>query len=356
MNRALELALEGWGRVHPNPMVGAVIVQGDRIVAEGWHREYGGPHAEIDALRRAGPAARGATLYVTLEPCAHHGKTPPCTDAIVEAGIERVVYAAGDPNPEAAGGGHVLSGRGIAVTGGFLEHEATALDPAFHWAHRNAVPWVALKLAVSIDGRLGGEAGQPSAVTGPEALVETHRLRAGFDAILVGRGTVEADDPLLTVRGPVEPRVPPIRIVFDSKARTPPDGRLLRSIDEAPVWVVTGPDAHEDRITALSAAGARILPVPASHAGIDVTNALVLLRQEGIRSIFCEGGGRIASSLLSADTVQRLYMYLAPVFFGERGPPAFPGGAASARQWVFTSVQRLGQDLLVVAEPRATED
>jgi diaminohydroxyphosphoribosylaminopyrimidine deaminase/5-amino-6-(5-phosphoribosylamino)uracil reductase len=349
MDRALELARDGWGRVHPNPMVGATIVNGDRIVGEGWHAEYGGPHAEVAALAAAGEAARGATLYVTLEPCAHHGKTPPCTDAILAAGISRVVYGAVDPNPGAAGGGRLLISRGIEVRGGLRGAEAVLMDPAFHWAHRRTTPWVELKLAVSLDGRLSRQAGQPTAVTGPEALAETHRLRAGFDAILVGSRTVHADDPRLTVRGDIEPRVPPVRIVFDSAARTPLSAKMLETIGEAPVWLVSTDAAPPDRVDALRSTGARVLTVQASAGVVDCRCALGALRREGVRSILCEGGGRLAAALLAAKAVGRMHLFVAPDLFGERGVPAFPLVEA-LDGWTLGSLARLGRDARLVLD------
>jgi diaminohydroxyphosphoribosylaminopyrimidine deaminase/5-amino-6-(5-phosphoribosylamino)uracil reductase len=349
MDRAIGIAQGGWGRVHPNPLVGAVIVKNGRVVGEGWHAEYGGPHAEVNALAAAGEAARGATMYVTLEPCAHHGKTPPCTEAIVVAGLERVVYAAADPNRGAAGGASALAARGLEVAGGVRADEARALDPAFHWIHERQRPWVALKLAMSMDARISREPGRPTAVTGEAARAATHRLRAGFDAILVGRGTMEADDPLLTVRGDVRPRVPPARIVFDSQARTPPGSRLLETLDEAPVWIVCAADAPDDRVETLRKAGARMLPVPADSHGIIVEDALTALWNEGITSILCEGGGRLAASLLERRVVGRVHLFIAPDLFGENAVPAFPLTCVDGG-WRIHEVSRVGQDAFIVVD------
>jgi diaminohydroxyphosphoribosylaminopyrimidine deaminase/5-amino-6-(5-phosphoribosylamino)uracil reductase len=336
-------------------MVGAVIVSDGRIVGEGWHAEYGGPHAEIAALAAAAEAARGATMYVTLEPCAHHGKTPPCTDAILAAGITRVVYAAADPNHEAAGGAAKLAERGVDVTGGVRAAAARAVDPAFHWSHGRQHPWVELKLAMSLDGRISREADRPTAVSGEEARAVAHRLRAGFDAILVGRGTAEADDPLLTVRGDIEPRVPPARIVFDSHARTAVDSRLLATLDLAPVWIVCGPDAPDDRVRSLCGAGARVLAVPAGERGIAVDDALAALWREGIRSILCEGGGRLAASLLERNVVGRIHLFLAPDLFGEDAVPAFPLAGVDAG-WRLHSLSQVGCDAYLVVDRENGEE
>jgi diaminohydroxyphosphoribosylaminopyrimidine deaminase / 5-amino-6-(5-phosphoribosylamino)uracil reductase len=204
MRRALELARRGWGQVRPNPMVGAVVVREGRVVGEGWHTAYGSAHAEVEAIRAAGSETRGATLYVSLEPCSHHGRTPPCTDAVREAGIARLVFAASDPNPLARGGAEILREHGVEVWGGVLEEEARELNAAFF--HRfgadGSRPWVELKLALSLDARVADLEGRSAWITGPDSREEVHRLRAGHDAVAVGIGTALADDPLLTVRGP----------------------------------------------------------------------------------------------------------------------------------------------------------
>src|SRR6267154_922827 len=229
MERALDLARRGWGRVAPNPLVGAIVLAGDSVVAEGYHAEYGGPHAEVVALEAAGERARGATLVVNLEPCAHHGKTPPCTDAILAAGVARVVAALPDPDLQARGGGAVLRAKGVAVSIGLLAEAAAALNAPFLFAREQAErPFVALKLATSIDGRIADAAGSSQWVSGEAAREHVHWLRAGFDAIAVGGTTALHDDPLLTVRGAVTPRRPPVRVVFDPRARYRP-GSCRRS-------------------------------------------------------------------------------------------------------------------------------
>lgn len=351
MRRALELAPRGWGRVHPNPMVGAVLVRDGRVVGKGWHEEYGGPHAEVRAIEQAGSAARGATLYVTLEPCAHEGKTPPCTDAIQRAGIARVVFAAHDPDPHARGGGAVLAERGIAVQGGLLEDEARALDPAFFHARESSDCWVAIKLALSLDGRIAERPGAPTPITGEAARAEVHRLRAGFDAILVGSGTARADDPALTVRGRITPRSQPTRVVVDSNAALALDSRLARTAADVPVIVIAGDDAPAGRVRALEDAGVRVLRVPRVQDGVDPNAALAALRESGVHRVLCEGGGRMAASLLKAELVHRLYLFCAPRFIGPEGAPAFALDSALPRSWRFRDVRPIGEDVLFTLDP-----
>lgn len=348
MRRALENAARGWGQVAPNPLVGAVVVRDGEVVGEGHHTRYGEAHAEVEALRRAGGAARGGTMYVTLEPCAHHGKTPPCTEAVIAAGIRRLVYACADPNPKARGGADVLREAGVAVEGGILEAEAGEANAPFLHAHSpsgEARPWIALKLALSLDAMLADPDGRSGWITGPAAREEVHRMRAGYDAVAVGVGTVVADDPLLTVRGPVVPRRPPARIVFDRSLRTPTGSRLVRTAAESPVWLLCAEAPDPGRATALEREGVRVLP-SASMAG-----ALAVLRSEGIGSLFCEGGAGIAGALLGAEAVDRLLLFYAPLLLGGAGRAAFaalPGTAiADARRWRHLSTAAFGPDTLI---------
>lgn len=349
MRRALDLARGGWGSVHPNPMVGAVIVRDGRIVGEGFHEEYGGPHAEVIALRNAGDAARGATLYVTLEPCAHHGKTPPCTDAIIAAGLGRVVYAAADPNTRASGGARRLMDAGMEVIGGVENDAARSLNAQFFHLHEAGTPFVALKLAMSLDAGIAREPGVQTALTGPAALEAMHRLRSGYDAILIGIGTALTDDPLLTVRL-ASVRKPPVRIIADTQARLPLDSQLVRTVNEAPVWVLAAEDAPQDRVVALGRAGVRILRVPREREHIDMRSALTILDREGIQSVFAEGGARLAASLLSAGLVQRMYIFLAPLFLGPGAVPAFGLARPEQERWRCTSTEWLGSDVLVTMD------
>src|SRR5216117_1884024 len=261
MERALDLARRGWGRVAPNPLVGAVVLAGDTVVGEGYHAEYGGPHAEVVALEAAGARARGATLVVNLEPCAHHGKTPPCTDAIVAAGVAGVVAALPDPDLQARGGAAALRAKGVAVSIGLLAEAAAALNAPFLFAREQAErPFVALKLATSIDGRIADAAGSSRWVSGDAAREYVHWLRAGFDAIAVGGTTALRDNPQLTVRGNVTPRKTPVRVVFDRRAMLNETADLVKTAREVPTWVMASPGAGGERGVARGERRARVPP------------------------------------------------------------------------------------------------
>jgi diaminohydroxyphosphoribosylaminopyrimidine deaminase/5-amino-6-(5-phosphoribosylamino)uracil reductase len=351
MRRALELAKRGWGQVRPNPMVGAVVVREGENVGEGWHAVFGGPHAEVVALGNAGERARGATLYVSLEPCSHHGKTPPCTAAILAAGIGRVVFAARDPNPEAAGGGRVLEAHGVHAEGGLLEGDALRINAAFRHAHETGTPWIALKLAASMDGRIARRPGERTAVSGPESGEWVQWLRAGFDALMVGATTARVDDPLLTVRGAVKPRRSPVRVVVDSTGSLDPDSALARSAAaDAPVLVLAAEDAVQGRgVEPLQEPGIGILTVPRGRQGLDLAQGVDALWRAGVRSILCEGGGRLGGSLLAGGLVNRIYLVVAPFALGADGVPAFPGGLPG--RWAVVETRMLGRDGLMILEP-----
>jgi len=355
MLRAAELARRGWGRVAPNPMVGAVVVRDGELVSEGWHAEFGGPHAEVAALRAADGRARGATLYVTLEPCAHEGKTPPCTRAVLEAGIGRVVVGCLDPDPAAGGGAEELREAGVEVEVGVEGRACARLDAGFFWTRTREMPFVALKLALSLDGALAERPGVRTRITGREAGRRTHRLRAGFDAILVGRGTVQTDDPLLTVRGPVEPRRPPVRVVLDTELSTSPEARLVAGAAEAPTWLVCGPGAPAARRERLEAAGARVLEAPASEDGVDLRRTLKRLAAEGIGTVLAEGGARVTGSLLGRGLVQRLHLLYAPVLLGEDAPGGFGGFRTGRGSWRVAERAALGEDTLLTLESAELE-
>jgi diaminohydroxyphosphoribosylaminopyrimidine deaminase / 5-amino-6-(5-phosphoribosylamino)uracil reductase len=321
MHAALRLAEKGWGRVHPNPIVGAVVAVDRRVVGEGFHREYGGPHAEIEALRNAGEQARGATLYVTLEPCSHHGKTPPCTEAIIAAGIKRVVYGAGDPNHLARGGAKLLEQAGIDVRGGVHADDARRQNAAFFKQHEKAGCYVALKLAMSLDARLTRRSGKRERVTSDVADQEVHRLRSGFDGILVGTNTARIDNPTLTVRLARAPIRPPVRIVVDTHASLSADSNLVRTLDQAPTVVICGETADTRHLTD---AGVGVITVPTENDHVDLGAALEQLAAAGIYNILCEGGATIGSALLQADLVDRIYAFVSPQIFGAQGTAAFP--------------------------------
>lgn len=347
MQRALELAELGWGRVHPNPLVGAVVVRDGEVVGEGAHREFGGPHAEVEALEAAGDRAHGATLYVTLEPCGHHGKTPPCAHLALERGVRRLVYAVADPHPEAGGGADYLAARGVEVRAGVEEGRALHQNAPFLRPIRSQRPFVALKFGLTLDARIASAAGERTVITGAEARAEVHRLRSGFDAILVGARTARVDDPLLTVRDAPEPRIAPTRVVVDPSASLAPESQLVRTAGQAPVRVLVAPDAPRERVSALRDAGVEVGEAPYGKAGLDVARALDSLWGHGIRTVFCEGGGRLGASLLEADRVDRLYLLYAPRVFGS-GVPAFPGGAGfHGKRW---DVRALGTDTMVTID------
>lgn len=348
MRRAVELAQLGWGRVHPNPLVGAVVVHDGEVVGEGAHREFGGPHAEVDALKEAGARARGATLYVTLEPCAHHGKTPPCTEAVLDAGIRRLVYAVPDPHPEAGGGAARLAGRGVEVRGGVEEERARDMNALFLRPLETGRPFLALKFGLTLDARIARAPEERTEITGAESRAEVHRLRAGFDAILIGARTARVDDPSLTVREAASPRVPPVRIVADPSASLPLDGALVRTAAEVPVRIMVAPGAPARRLRALRRAGVDVLEIPTGEGGVDLAAGLRALGDSGIRTIFCEGGGRLASSLLEADLVDRLYLLYAPLVLGSGGVAAFPGGAGF--RGVRREVRAVGGDTLITMD------
>ena len=359
MREALALAERGWGQVSPNPLVGAVVAQGDRIVGRGWHAEFGADHAEVVALREAGEEARGGTLYVTLEPCRHRGKTGPCTEAILKAGIRRVVIACRDPNPVSSGGAGDLREAGLDVEIGLEGTAAKRMNAPFLWFHARGHPFASLKLALSLDARLGAP-GVRTPVTGRRAIEEVHHLRASHDGIVIGRNTVQVDDPLLTARGETSPRVPPVRIVLDTELRLGLDSQLVRTVEQAPVWVVGDPEAPEfgPRAARLRDAGVEILPVSreTKHA-LRVEEIWRELASRGLVSVLVEGGGRVASALLGLERIQRIHAYIAPVFFGEEGVPAFPGLVASKPgDWTPVDRAALGSDSRIVLEHRALDE
>jgi diaminohydroxyphosphoribosylaminopyrimidine deaminase/5-amino-6-(5-phosphoribosylamino)uracil reductase len=349
MRHALELARRGWGQVQPNPLVGAVVVSDGRVTGEGWHREFGAAHAEVEALDDAGDTARGATVYVTLEPCAHHGRTPPCTDALIRAGVARVVYAADDPNPDARGGAALLREAGIEVVGGVERDAARALNASFFHVHEAGAPFIALKLAMSLDAGIAQAPGVMTQLTGPAARAAMHGLRAGYDAILIGIGTALSDDPQLTVReAPV--RTPPIRIIADTDARLPLTSNLARTARDVPVWVLCAPDADGARVAALEGAGVRIVHVPRQGVHLDLRRTREVLASLGIRTIFAEGGAALAGALLEAGVVQRIYIFLAPLFLGPGALPAFGMSKPEQARWRATSTDWLGSDVLVTMD------
>lgn len=347
MRRALELAERGRGRVSPNPLVGAVVVRDGERVGEGWHAEFGGPHAEVVALRDAGKKARGATLYLTLEPCAHQGKTPPCSEAILRAGISRMVFAIPDPHPPASGGAAIVANGGVVVRSGVEEERARDLNAAFlhRFGPERDRPWTVLKLALSIDGRMADRDRRSGWITAEEARREVHRERADMDAIAVGVGTVLEDDPRLTVRGDIVPRKPPTRVVFDRQLRLPLDSRLVRTAEETPVIAITSREAGTDAAADLRRAGVDVI------VAADLRDGLRQLRERGVSSLYLEGGAVLAGTFVSEGLADRLHLYLAPLLLGPEGLHPFAGiespSLGAAARWRRLETKALGEDTLI---------
>jgi diaminohydroxyphosphoribosylaminopyrimidine deaminase/5-amino-6-(5-phosphoribosylamino)uracil reductase len=328
-------------------MVGAVIVKNDQPIGEGWHVEYGADHAEMSALARAGENAKGATLYVTLEPCNHVGRTPPCAPVIVDSGIARVIFAADDPNPVARGGAGTLRRGGLGVESGLFAGEAMDLNAAFHSRFSRERPFVTLKLAVSIDGGIANPSAGVSRITGKAAERMVHHMRAGHDAIAVGSGTAITDDPQLTVRGVRRPRVAPLRIVFDRRARLPLTSKLVKTAVKQPTLIVTAPGA--EGAAALRDAGAETLEAPTLH------DSLRALRSRGIDSVLVEGGGTLAGALLADGVVDRLVIFQAPLVLGPGAVRAFAfqgEAAALVASWRIVEQVQLESDVMTTYAPQ----
>lgn len=361
LRRALELAEHGRGAVSPNPMVGAVIVDGDRVLGEGWHAKLGGLHAEAaaiaDAADRRAPVA-GATMYVTLEPCAHHGRQPPCADAIAAAGISRLVIGSEDPTHKASGRGPgMLRDEGVEVVfaAGPEASAARQLNQAFRKHARTGRPLVTLKTAASLDGRTATTAGDSRWISGEDSRIRVHHWRAAADAVAVGIGTAIADDPTLTARG-VDAARQPSRVVFDSKARLPLEGKLVRTATEAPLIVVAGAGAERSRIDALTNAGVEVVSTNAAGPS-SIGEALEQLGRRSITSLLVEGGATLAGSFLDAGEVDRLELFLAPLLIGGSTARPMIAGAgierlAEAERAIELSSEISGEDVLVRARLR----
>jgi diaminohydroxyphosphoribosylaminopyrimidine deaminase/5-amino-6-(5-phosphoribosylamino)uracil reductase len=331
MRRALELATRGRGFVEPNPQVGAVVVRDGEIVGEGWHERFGGPHAEVMALGAAGPKARDATLFVTLEPCCHHGKTPPCTNVIRAAGIARVVVATGDPFPAVAGRGvETLRAAGINVETGLLAAEAERLTAPFRTLVTRGRPWVIAKWAMSLDGRLATAPGQDRWISSVESRGLVHDLRSRVDAIAVGITTAVADDPLLTARPVAEfttgPRQP-LRIVLDGQARLPLTSKLVQTARQLPVLVAVGPQAPHDKVAALEASGCEVWRGDAADTATRTAALLVELGRRRLTNLLVEGGPTLLAGMFAADQIDEVWAFIAPLILGggnAGGAPPLP--------------------------------
>jgi diaminohydroxyphosphoribosylaminopyrimidine deaminase/5-amino-6-(5-phosphoribosylamino)uracil reductase len=323
MALALNLGRRGLGRTWPNPAVGAVIVKNSEIIGRGWTQPGGRPHAEIEALRRAGAMARGATLYVTLEPCSHHGKSPPCADAVIASGIARVVSAMEDPNPEVGGRGHArLRSAGIAVDVG-IEAATARRDHAGHIRRmRDGRPHVVLKLAISADGKVAGAERRRVAITGNAVRDRVHLMRARSDAIMIGIGTALADDPVLTCRLPGMAEMSPVRVVLDMRLRLPINSRLVQTARQTPLWIVAS--APPESEAALRAHGAEVIGL--GHRD-GLRTVLGALGSRGITRLMVEGGPTVASALLEADLVDEAVFFHSPIVIGEAGVPALEARA-----------------------------
>lgn len=355
MRRALELARRAEGQTRPNPAVGAVIVREGRIVGEGFHPAAGAAHAEIFALDQAGELARGATLYVTLEPCCHTGRTGPCSTAVIVAGIAKVVAGTRDPNPKVAGGGfEQLRSAGITVESGLLADECRRLIAPFAKHVTTGLPLVTLKAAATLDGQLATRTGESQWITGPQSRERGHRLRHVHDAILVGSGTILADNPRLTTRLPEGGGKDPLRIVLDSRLRTPPDAALLDRASAAGVLIVTTASAPLAAEQQLLGAGAEILRMAGPGTTINLPALMRLLGDRGLQSLLLEGGGRLNHAAWHAGIVDRVAYFVAPTFLGGRGLPVFAGDGvgrlADAVRLHEVRMECLGADLLIEGE------
>ncbi|PTQ71295.1 bifunctional diaminohydroxyphosphoribosylaminopyrimidine deaminase/5-amino-6-(5-phosphoribosylamino)uracil reductase RibD [Celeribacter persicus] len=350
MRHALSLAARGLGRTWPNPAVGCVIVRDGRVVGRGWTQPGGRPHAEVVALRQAGEAARGATAYVTLEPCSHHGKTPPCSEALIAAGLSRVVVALGDPDPRVNGRGfEILQDAGVDVVTGLCEDEARKQQQGFLSKVTLGRPMVTLKLAMSWDGRIATSSGESQWITGPMARRRVHAMRASHDAVLVGGGTARADDPTLTIRG-LGVAHQPVRLVMSRRLDLPLDSHLAHTAGEVPVWILHGSDAAPERVSAWTGLGAELIEVPVTQGQLDAEAALQALGARGLTRVFCEGGGALAASLLSAGLADHVVLFTAGLGIGAEGRPGL--GAlgldrlADAPRYRLEKIERVGPDAL----------
>jgi diaminohydroxyphosphoribosylaminopyrimidine deaminase/5-amino-6-(5-phosphoribosylamino)uracil reductase len=346
MHRALELAVRGWGRVAPNPLVGAVLLRNGQVIGEGYHAGFGEPHAEVNALAGCA-AATGATCVVTLEPCSHVGKTPACSEALKAAGVRRVVAAVRDPT-EAGGGLDRLRKAGIEVAHGVAAREAAALNAPFLFnAHQTARPFVAVKVATSLDGFMADDTGRSQWISGPEARDFVHWLRAGYDAIGVGRRTAVLDNPQLTVRGPVTPRKPPVRVVFGGAGELPQQLQVFDTT-AAPTTVLAGSSRAVELGQAFAHTQVTVLGAE------DLGHGLRALREAGIGSILIEGGGALVRAVIEGGFVDRLYWVQAPIWLGKGVTPFGGGGRAvsldEAHAWTVTERRALGPDTLLVVD------
>ncbi len=360
MKLALNLAMRAHGRTSPNPMVGAVLVRDGKVVGEGWHKKAGTPHAEIHALQEAGDLAQGSTLYVTLEPCSHYGRTGPCTEAVIKAGVKKVVVAMTDPNPLVAGKGIAqLRQAGVEVVEGILTEQSLRLNEVFLKWITTRMPFTVLKTAMTLDGKIATHTGQSQWITGESARKQVHILRDRYDAILAGIGTVLADDPALTARLPSGGQNP-IRIVVDSLARTPLDAKIVND-GLARTLIAVTEDAPSGRVKALKEKGAELVVVPAGRGGINLEQLFQLLGSQEITSVLVEGGASVNASLLKAGLVDKVCWFIAPKIIGSHAAPGPIGGEGTsllqdAWQIKGMTAEFVGQDLMINGYLRDREE
>ncbi|MEA2085039.1 MAG: bifunctional diaminohydroxyphosphoribosylaminopyrimidine deaminase/5-amino-6-(5-phosphoribosylamino)uracil reductase RibD [Thermodesulfobacteriota bacterium] len=353
MKLALKEAAKGVGRTSPNPAVGAVIVKNGHIVGKGYHKRAGTPHAEIHALNAAGDQAKKATLYVTLEPCNHTGRTPPCTNAILKSGIRRVVVGMNDPNPGVAGGGcEFLSAHGLEVTIGVLKDACEKINRPFIKHITAGLPWVIIKAGISLDGRIAAPSGDSGWITNELSRLEVHRIRNKTDAIMIGIGTALSDNPSLTTRLPVKKGRDPLRVILDTHLRLHPDAEMLQQSSNAETWVFCGPDPSEPKALTLKAAGARIKKVGLTPEGhVDIKDVLTELGRSGITSVLVEGGSRIHGALLRSGLADQAFLFVAPLFIGCNGVPLVDELGTktikTAQRIRMTRSRRFGEDVLI---------
>lgn len=353
MRLALQEARKGLGRTSPNPCVGAVIVKNDEIVSSGYHRKAGTPHAEINALNGAGGNASGATMYVTLEPCSHWGRTPPCCHAVAAAGISRVVIGMQDPNPMVDGSGsEYLRKSRIEVTCGVLEKECRELNCSFIKLITTSMPWVVMKAGVSLDGRLSYQAGRGGAITGPESRTRVHRMRDENDAILVGIGTVAADDPALTTRFKNKKGRDPLRLILDTHLKIDESAKVLNCESEAPTWIFCSDKAEKRKIARLEGKGAVVYRLDHGPTGVNLKQVLKTVAEHGYGSVLVEGGSRVHGCFLNEMLVDRVNLFIAPIFAGNEGVPLVDGlkmveGKDSAVRLVRVKTRKYGDDLML---------
>lgn len=353
MQLAIREARKGMGRTSPNPCVGAVVIKNGKLVGKGFHRKAGTPHAEVIALAAAGKKAKGSTIYVTLEPCNHVGKTPPCTEAILQAGISRVVVGMLDPNPLVSGRGcKKLEAKGLDISFGLLAEKCEALNRPFIKHITTGLPWVIMKAGASLDGRIAASSGQSGWITNDKSRDYVHRLRDRVDAILIGAGTALVDDPSLTTRLAKGRGQDPVRIILDSSLRLPVDARMLQQASQADTWIFCGPEPDITKAEALINAGAVVTPVAVDVNGrLDLKAVLCELGKGQMTSVLVEGGSRIHGAFLRAGLVDEVNLFLAPTFIGGDGVPLLDDlGLATVQQaprLVNTKVRRFGEDILL---------